>query len=225
MVLDHSPGSRASKRLFRAESRRLFVERARFLLWSVLVLYPAFWLLDLAVAPERPCDFLAIRAAVCCVYVSGARGRLLPFRRAAGPAPGDGRRPRLGGRHLADGRLLGGFTSNYFAGNIIVIFMIGFFLPWEPGAAGGAVRADRGARPSGDQPGGPRPVAGDGGAALLPRRRRGSSPVSPPFRAGGRGGATSRCGCVWRRRTRSSRSWTRPRPASSPTSATSCARR
>ena len=31
--------------------------------------------------------------------------------------------------------LLGGFTSNYFAGNIIVIFVIGVFLPWEPAAA------------------------------------------------------------------------------------------
>ena len=62
------PGFEAA---YRAESRWLFVERSRFLLWSVLVLYPTFWLLDLAVAPDQARYFLFIRLAVSAVYVCG----------------------------------------------------------------------------------------------------------------------------------------------------------
>ena len=117
---------------YRAESRRLFVERARFLLWSALVLYLAFGLLDLAVAREQAGTFFLIRCAVAGIYVLGliavysrwAERLALPFVMAGALASAAG--------ISLMAALLGGFTSNYFAGNIIVIFTIGVFLPWEP---------------------------------------------------------------------------------------------
>ena len=51
--MSSSPRLPGFEEAFRAENRRLFVERARFLLWAALVLFPTFWLLDLAVAPEQ----------------------------------------------------------------------------------------------------------------------------------------------------------------------------
>ncbi|HEY4594917.1 MAG TPA: histidine kinase dimerization/phospho-acceptor domain-containing protein, partial [Thermoanaerobaculia bacterium] len=117
---------------YRAESRRLFVERARFLLWSALVLYLTFGLLDLAVARERAGTFFLIRCAVAGIYVLAlaavysrwAERLALPFVMAGSLASAAG--------ISLMAALLGGFTSNYFAGNIIVIFTIGVFLPWEP---------------------------------------------------------------------------------------------
>src|SRR5690348_18469968 len=64
-----SPRLAGFEESFRQESRKLFVERSRFLLRIVLVLYPAFWLLDLAMAPDLAWQFLQIRAAVCVLYL------------------------------------------------------------------------------------------------------------------------------------------------------------
>lgn len=133
--------SRRSPRLagfeatFREETRRLFLERARFLLKATLVLYPTFWFLDLAMAPERAAGFLQIRIAVCVLYLislaavySRHAGRLAqPLVMASALASAAG--------ISVMSNQLGGYASNYFAGNMIVLFVIGFFLPWELGAA------------------------------------------------------------------------------------------
>ncbi|HEY2293428.1 MAG TPA: ATP-binding protein [Thermoanaerobaculia bacterium] len=117
---------------YRAESRRLFVERARFLLWSALVLYLAFGLLDLAVAREQAGIFFMIRCAVSGIYVLAlAAVNSRWAERLALPFVMVGALASAAGISLMTA-LLGGFTSNYFAGNIIVIFTIGVFLPWEP---------------------------------------------------------------------------------------------
>jgi signal transduction histidine kinase len=116
---------------FREEGEQLFVERARFLLWISLILYPSFWLLDLWVAPDQALRFLAIRLAVCAVYGIGLAAVYSPRARSlAQPVV------MLGALASAAGisvmcALLGGFASNYFAGNLIVVFVIGFFIPWE----------------------------------------------------------------------------------------------
>jgi signal transduction histidine kinase len=130
-IASRLPGFEAA---YRAESRQLFVERARFLLWAVLALYPTFWLLDLAVAPDQARYFLFIRATVAAVYLCGLAG--VYSRRAERLA-----QPLVMAGALASATgitimtcLLGGFTSNYFAGNLIVIFTIGVFIPWEPAA-------------------------------------------------------------------------------------------
>ncbi|HEX9943030.1 MAG TPA: ATP-binding protein [Thermoanaerobaculia bacterium] len=126
------PGFEAA---FREESQRLFVERSRFLLWAALVLFPAFWLLDLTSAPEEALRFLMIRVGVAAVYLVALLA--VYSRRAERLAP-----PlvMVGAIASAAGislmaAYLGGFSSNYFAGNVIVIFVIGFFIPWELGAA------------------------------------------------------------------------------------------
>ncbi|HWN43845.1 MAG TPA: histidine kinase dimerization/phospho-acceptor domain-containing protein, partial [Thermoanaerobaculia bacterium] len=133
--------SRRSPRLagfeatFREETQQLFLERARFLLKTTLVLYPAFWFLDLVMAPEMAGRFLQIRAAVCVLYLislaavySRHAGRLAqPLVMASAVASAAG--------ISFMSNQLGGYAGNYFAGNMIVLFVIGFFLPWELGAA------------------------------------------------------------------------------------------
>jgi signal transduction histidine kinase len=120
---------------YRPETRRLFVERSRFLLWSALALFPAFWLLDLVVAPEQAGFFLFIRVAVAVFYgVALLAVYSRHAERLAQPFVMAGALASAAGISLMSA-LLGGFTSNYFAGNIIVIFAIGVFIPWEPAAA------------------------------------------------------------------------------------------
>src|SRR5215210_1592157 len=133
---ERSPRIPGFEKAFAEESRQLFVERARFLLWSALVLYPAFGLLDLLVAPEGALRFLAIRAGVCCVYLAALAAVYSRFAaRLAQPLVMLGSIASAAGISLmaAD---LGGFSSNYFAGIVIVIFVIGVFIPWDLAAAG-----------------------------------------------------------------------------------------
>lgn len=119
------------ERAFREEVAGLFVERARFLLRWALTLFPAFWLLDLLVAPHLAPRFLAIRGGVCVVYLIGlAATASRSAIRLAQPIVHLSAMASVAGISLmaAD---LGGFSSHYFAGNLIVLFVIGFFLPWE----------------------------------------------------------------------------------------------
>jgi signal transduction histidine kinase len=139
--LPFSRSSRRSLRLpgfeesFRQETRQLLVERARFLLRIVLVLYPAFWLLDLAMAPDLAWKFLQIRAAVCVLYlVSLAAVHSRHAERLAQPFVMASSLASAAGISIMSAQL-GGFSSNYFAGNMIVLFVINFFLPWELGTA------------------------------------------------------------------------------------------
>ncbi len=133
--------SRRSPRLagfdatFREETRQLFLERARFLLKVTLVLYPAFWFLDLVMAPEMAWRFLQIRAAVCVLYlISLATVYSRHAGRLAQPLVMASALASVAGISIMSSQL-GGYAGNYFAGNMIVLFVIGFFLPWELGAA------------------------------------------------------------------------------------------
>jgi len=133
--------SRRSPRLagfeaaFRQETGQLFLERARFLLKVTLVLYPAFGLLDLAMAPEKAGGFLQIRAAVCALYlISLAAVYSRHAGRLAQPLVMLSALASAAGISVMSNQL-GGYAGNYFAGNMIVLFVIGFFLPWELGAA------------------------------------------------------------------------------------------
>jgi signal transduction histidine kinase len=111
------------------------VERARFLLRIVLVLYPAFWVLDLVMAPDLAGGFLQIRAAVCVLYlVSLAAVHSRHAERLAQPFVMASSLASAAGISIMSAQL-GGFSSNYFAGNMIVLFVINFFLPWELGTA------------------------------------------------------------------------------------------
>ena len=135
MTKDGSPRLPGFEETYRAETRGLFVERARVLLWAALALFPAFWLLDLAVAPGQAGFFLLLRLTVAAFYglaLSAVYSRFAE--RLAQPFVMAGALASAAGISLMSA-VLGGFTSNYFAGNIIVLFAIGVFIPWEPVAA------------------------------------------------------------------------------------------
>jgi signal transduction histidine kinase len=120
---------------YRREVEDLFVERARFLLRAALLLFLAFWFLDLLVVPDLALPFLAIRAGVAAIYLVGLTAVSSRFaRKAAPPLVMAGAVASAAGISLM-ASLLGGFSSNYFAGNVIVLFVIGFFIPWELRAA------------------------------------------------------------------------------------------
>lgn len=126
-----SPRLAGFERAFQKESRELLVERARFLLKICLVVYPAFWSLDLIVAPELAGRFLQIRVAVCLLYLLSLAAVYSP--RAASlvqPVVVASTLVSAAGIAIMSSQI-GGFTSNYFAGNMIVLFVIGVFLPWE----------------------------------------------------------------------------------------------
>lgn len=131
----HSLPMAGFERAFQEESRQLFKERTRFLLKISLVFYPAFWLLDRAVAPELALRFLGIRAAVCVLYlislavVSSRHGMRLAQPVAMLSALASAAGIAIMSAHLD------GFASHYFAGNMIVLFVICTFLPWELAAA------------------------------------------------------------------------------------------
>ncbi len=116
---------------FAKESRAFMVERARFLLWAVIVLYPAFWLLDAFVAPELRLRFLVIRLLVLAVYLIALGVVYSRFaRRYAEWIVLFGAYLSVVGISMINADL-GGFTSNYFVGIIIVFFAVGYFMPWS----------------------------------------------------------------------------------------------
>jgi signal transduction histidine kinase len=116
---------------FHEESTSLFIERSRFLLWAALVLYPTFWFLDLLIVPELAVRFLWIRGWVCIIYAAGLVAVYSPAaRRLAQAAVLLGSMASVAGISLM-ASYMGGFASHYFAGNLIVLFVIGIFLPWE----------------------------------------------------------------------------------------------
>ena len=133
-----SPERQGSRRppsfeqVFRNESVELAIERARLLITSALFIYLGFWVLDLVVAGDQAVRFLIIRLAVSIFYVAG----LIALRtRWAGWLAESV--VFLGGLASAAGisemaSSLGGYSSNYFVGNMIVIVAAGYFMPWSP---------------------------------------------------------------------------------------------
>ncbi len=117
---------------FDEEIARLLVERSRILQWSVLVLYPAFWFLDLIYRNEiQIYEFLAIRLAValmCLVGLLLVSSRYSRF--FSQPTIFVNAFACAVGISYMSARL-GGFDSTYFVGNIIVIFVVGYFMPWR----------------------------------------------------------------------------------------------
>jgi diguanylate cyclase (GGDEF)-like protein len=135
LLVEHSLRLEEFEPAFREENRLLFQERTRFLLKASLVFYPVFWFLDLALAPELAVRFLGIRVAVSLLYlislavVRSQRGVSLAQPVATACALASAVGISIMSAHL------GGFASNYFAGNMIVLFVICVFLPWELGMA------------------------------------------------------------------------------------------
>jgi len=118
---------------YRQETRDLLVSRLRLALGVGIFMYPAFWLLDVVVTEEHRYLFLAIRLVITALalatvlYTYGERGRehIMPLSVAMLAIPAFG--------ISAMTVFLGGFASNYFIGNMVVLFYVGLFMPWPAG--------------------------------------------------------------------------------------------
>ena len=123
------------------ETHELLVQRLRIALSVGLVLYGLFWALDWIVLPhlgkglEVILSFGAIRAlivllslgTVAAVRTERGRQRALPL--------------SVGILTLASWGIsamtvpLGGWSSDYYIGNLLVLFFVGLFMPWSPWVA------------------------------------------------------------------------------------------
>jgi signal transduction histidine kinase len=125
------PGGPPSfEQVFRSETVELGIERARLLITSALFIYLGFWFLDLVVAGDQATRFLIIRLTVSVFYVAGLialRSRLAGWLAETVVFIG-GLASAAGISEMASS--LGGYSSNYFVGNMIVIVAAGYFMPW-----------------------------------------------------------------------------------------------
>ena len=119
------------ERAYARESHELLLERLRVTLTVGAVLYSAFWLLDLFVVPDQAARFLVIRLTVVALglliiwstYTKWGQKLLLPLSVFMMVFASVG--------ISAMTMYLGGFSSNYYIGNLMVLFVIGFYMPWS----------------------------------------------------------------------------------------------
>lgn len=118
------------ERAFREETEELLRNRLRLGLGVGILLYLSFSVLDWFVVGEHWAEFLAIRVGVCALVgailalqVSGrAKGLLIPtsfIQILAGS---------LGISAMT--WVSGGFETHYYFGNMLVLFLVGLFIPW-----------------------------------------------------------------------------------------------
>jgi len=115
------------------ERRSLFLSRTRFILKAAMILYPAFWLLDVASVPTRDLALacLIIRLVMVAAYGATVAVTYTPVgARLVTPLMVFNTWGSALGVSLMSTRL-GGFSSDYYVGNMIVLFAAGLFLPWR----------------------------------------------------------------------------------------------
>ncbi|MGB6000688.1 MAG: ATP-binding protein [Thermoanaerobaculia bacterium] len=118
-------------RVYAEETRQLLTERFRAILIVGSLAYGAFWILDLFVGPEHSAKFLLIRAIAIAwailslgvSYTDWGRRFMVPLSVALFVVA------TLGISAMTV--FLGGFTSTYYIGNLMVLFGLGLFLPWR----------------------------------------------------------------------------------------------
>ncbi|TNF75359.1 MAG: hypothetical protein EP299_06305, partial [Acidobacteria bacterium] len=118
--------------VYAAETRQLLTERFRAILVIGSLAYGAFWILDLFVAPEHSTKFLLIRGVALAwalltlwvSYTEWGRRFMVPLSVMLFVVAS------LGISSMTV--FLGGFSSNYYIGNLMVLFGLGLFLPWRP---------------------------------------------------------------------------------------------
>ncbi|HZO12278.1 MAG TPA: histidine kinase dimerization/phospho-acceptor domain-containing protein, partial [Polyangiaceae bacterium] len=117
---------------FLAEEQRLLLERTRFLLKVAFVIYPAFWLLDYALYPEGAWTFLVLRAiatvfgVICFAITATSLGPRLAVPLSMAHL--------LGYTYTISimAAYMGGFSSNYYVGTLLVHFGGALMVPWRP---------------------------------------------------------------------------------------------
>jgi signal transduction histidine kinase len=117
--------------VYAEETRQLLTERFRAILTVGAAAYGAFWILDLFVAREHSTTFLLIRAIAVALamamlwlsYTELGRRFMIPLSVAMLVVTSLG--------ISAMTVFLGGFTSNYYIGNLLVLFGLGMLMPWR----------------------------------------------------------------------------------------------
>jgi len=115
------------------EEHQLLKERLRLALFVGIFVYSGFWVLDLYQAPALSRQFMLIRFtvvgfAILTMWLTTKRfgdRNLLPLSVVMF---------WLGSVGISLMTvLLGGFSSDYYIGNLLVLFLVGFFIPWRLG--------------------------------------------------------------------------------------------
>jgi signal transduction histidine kinase len=114
---------------YEREGHELLVKRSRLLLLVASFLYLAFWFLDYMVARQFATSFLFIRLGVVAVTMLTFAATWLPLstRALSALAVNFPTVAAVGISLMA--AYQGGFTSDYYVGNLIVIFCVGLFMP------------------------------------------------------------------------------------------------
>ncbi|MFQ5526468.1 MAG: ATP-binding protein [Thermoanaerobaculia bacterium] len=124
---------RGFNRVYAEEVRQLLLERTRLAVAVGMLLYGAFWILDLVSAGEHIQTFLIIRLVVVVLstltvwltFTDLGRRNLVPL--SAGMIL-----VASFGMSLMT-MYLGGFGSDYYFGNLLALFLVGLFMPWQLG--------------------------------------------------------------------------------------------
>ncbi|MGM0576759.1 MAG: ATP-binding protein [Myxococcota bacterium] len=98
-------------------------------------MYAVFAVLDLFVAPDHFETFLWIRTGVVIYLLSTVLATYTEFARRHISALSFAALVVAAGGIVAMTAPLGGFVSDYYIGIMLVLFVVGFFLPWSPATA------------------------------------------------------------------------------------------
>lgn len=124
---------RGFDRVYSKETKQLLLERTRLAVLVGMLLFGAFWLLDLTSAREHLQTFLFIRLVVVALSVATlwlthtrvGKERLVPL------SAGMILFASVGMSLMT--MYLGGFGSDYYFGNLLALFLVGLFMPWQLG--------------------------------------------------------------------------------------------
>lgn len=116
--------------VFARETRDLLIRRLRLGLQVGVVLYLAFWGLDLLAAPQYWLPFLWVRigVAVCTTAALGLSHTAWGMRNAVPLSVGIMYVGTLGITVMT--AIWSGFENQYYVGNMLAIFLVGLYFPW-----------------------------------------------------------------------------------------------
>jgi hypothetical protein len=116
---------------FKEETRDLLVSRTSYLFMVGSVLYPGFSGLDWLTDPDQAMFFLFIRLAVAAILIIGVLILKIPaVKKIVLPISILGVYASILGVSIMTAYLKG-FSSDYYIGIVLILFIPGLFLPWN----------------------------------------------------------------------------------------------
>jgi signal transduction histidine kinase len=116
--------------MYRAETHSLLVDRVRLSFTVGIALYGVFWFLDLLAAPGQRWTFLTIRSVVVVCMVLTIAMTYTPWgNKYTGMIAWWALFIAATGISLMT-VYIGGFSSDYYIGIMLVLFYVGLFMPW-----------------------------------------------------------------------------------------------